>query len=48
MRAVGAVIRHRNFDTASYNHDVALLKLRRPVTFSKTVRPVCLPQAGIR
>ncbi|XP_058791264.1 transmembrane protease serine 9-like [Phymastichus coffea] len=46
MRAVGAVVRHRNFDTESYNHDVALLKLRRPVVFSKTIRPVCLPQAG--
>ncbi|XP_032455885.1 serine protease 38 isoform X1 [Nasonia vitripennis] len=46
MRYVGAVIPHRNFDTESYNHDVALLKLRRPVSFSKTIRPVCLPQPG--
>ncbi|XP_011497935.1 PREDICTED: trypsin-1-like [Ceratosolen solmsi marchali] len=46
MRAVAAVIRHRNFDTESYNHDVALLKLRRPVIFSKTIRPVCLPRPG--
>ncbi|XP_046832412.1 uncharacterized protein LOC124430208 [Vespa crabro] len=45
MRAVSSVIRHRNFDINSYNHDVALLKLRKPVKFSKTVRPVCLPQA---
>ncbi|XP_043679848.1 transmembrane protease serine 9-like [Vespula pensylvanica] len=45
MRAVSSVIRHRNFDMNSYNHDVALLKLRKPVKFSKTVRPVCLPQA---
>lgn len=47
MRAVSSVIRHRNFDMNSYNHDVALLKLRKPVKFSKTVRPVCLPQPGI-
>ncbi|XP_012250657.2 trypsin-1-like [Athalia rosae] len=46
MRAVSAIIRHRNFDTNSYNHDVALLKLRRPVKFSKTIRPICLPQSG--
>ncbi|KAJ8682240.1 hypothetical protein QAD02_018032 [Eretmocerus hayati] len=46
MRAVGAVIRHKNFDTESYNHDVALLRLRKPVPFTKTVRPVCLPTRG--
>ena len=46
MRAVGAVIRHRNFDMDSYNHDIALLRLRKPVTFSKTIKPVCLPQPG--
>ncbi|KAK7604020.1 hypothetical protein V9T40_004293 [Parthenolecanium corni] len=43
MRAVSSVIRHRHFDVNSYNHDIALLKLRKPVNFSKTVRPVCLP-----
>ncbi|XP_014467224.1 PREDICTED: serine protease hepsin-like [Dinoponera quadriceps] len=44
MRAVSAVIRHRNFDISSFNHDVALLRLRKSVKFSKKVRPVCLPQ----
>lgn len=43
MRAVTTIIRHRNFDINSYNHDIALLRLRKPVTFSKHVRPVCLP-----
>jgi hypothetical protein len=46
MRAVSAIIRHRNFDVNTYNHDIALLKLRKPVTFTKRVRPVCLPQSG--
>jgi hypothetical protein len=46
MRAVSAVIRHRNFDVNTYNHDIALLKLRKPVTFTKRVRPVCFPQSG--
>uniref|UniRef100_T1IDF5 Peptidase S1 domain-containing protein n=1 Tax=Rhodnius prolixus TaxID=13249 RepID=T1IDF5_RHOPR len=45
MRAVSSVIRHRNFDLESYNHDIALLKLRKPVQFSKNISPVCLPQA---
>ncbi|XP_044727947.1 transmembrane protease serine 9-like [Chrysoperla carnea] len=43
MRAVSAVIRHRNFDTNTYNHDIALLKLRKPITFTKNIRPICLP-----
>ncbi|XP_034230114.1 trypsin-1 [Thrips palmi] len=47
MRAVSLVIRHRNFDVNSYNHDIALLKLRKPVEFTKRIRPVCLPQPGL-
>lgn len=46
MRAVGAIIRHRNFDMNSYNHDVALIRLRKPVKFTKSVRPICLPKEG--
>lgn len=44
MRAVSAIIRHRNFDSNTYNHDIALLRLRKPVTFTKNIMPVCLPQ----
>ncbi|KAI4457441.1 tryptase-related [Holotrichia oblita] len=44
MRAVSAVIRHRNFDANSYNHDIALLKLRKSVVFTKNIRPICLPE----
>lgn len=43
MRAVSAIIRHRNFDSNTYNHDIALMKLRKRVTFSKTIAPVCVP-----
>lgn len=46
MRAVSSIVRHRHFDVNSYNHDIALLKLRKPVNFSKTIRPVCLPTEG--
>lgn len=45
MRAVSAVIRHRNFDPDSYNHDIAILKLRKPVQFTKQIRPICLPKS---
>lgn len=43
MRAVSAIIKHRNFDANTYNHDIALLKLRKPVTYTKNIKPVCLP-----
>lgn len=43
MRAVSAVIKHRYFDANTYNHDIALLKLRKPITYSKNIMPVCLP-----
>ncbi|KAL3278869.1 hypothetical protein HHI36_016389 [Cryptolaemus montrouzieri] len=45
MRAVAEIIRHRNFDTDSYNHDIALLKLRKPVDFGKNIKAICLPTA---
>lgn len=47
MRAVSAIIRHRGFDTSSYNHDIALLKLRKPIEYSKTIRPICLPSENV-
>ncbi|XP_047504461.1 trypsin-1-like isoform X2 [Pieris napi] len=47
MRAVTSIIRHRSFDADSYNNDIALLKLRKPVTFSKIIKPVCLPPASV-
>lgn len=43
MRAVSAVIKHRYFDANTYNHDIALLKLRKPIEYSKNIMPVCLP-----
>ncbi|KAK7865541.1 hypothetical protein R5R35_010085 [Gryllus longicercus] len=46
MRHVAAIVRHRSFDINNYNHDIALLRLRKPVTFTKRVRPVCLPLQG--
>lgn len=43
MRAVTSIVIHRNFDLNTYNHDIALLKLRRPIKYTKNIRPICLP-----
>lgn len=44
MRAVVSVVKHKGFDTSSYNNDIALLKLRKPIAFSRSIRPICLPK----
>lgn len=34
---------HRSFDPATYENDVAILKMLRPTLFNDHVWPVCLP-----
>ncbi|KAJ8348575.1 hypothetical protein SKAU_G00271640 [Synaphobranchus kaupii] len=43
---VDRIITH-NFDSLTNNNDIALMKLRQPLTMSDGVRPVCLPNAGL-
>ncbi|XKL64493.1 hypothetical protein PGB90_004579 [Kerria lacca] len=42
-RKVKQVVRHRGFDSHTLYNDIAILTLDSPVTFSKNVRPICLP-----
>lgn len=44
---VTKIINHEKFDPRTNDNDIALLKLRRPLTFSRSVRPVCLPNVGL-
>ncbi|XP_075147111.1 trypsin-1 isoform X2 [Haematobia irritans] len=44
QRAVTSIVKHRHFDPETYNYDIALLRLRKPITFSKIIKPVCLPR----
>ena len=37
---------HENYNTKTYENDIAILKLERPVTFSRSVYPICLPPRG--
>ncbi|XP_047234280.1 transmembrane protease serine 2 [Girardinichthys multiradiatus] len=45
--SVQRIINHEDFDSVTNAYDIALLKLKLPVTFTERVRPVCLPNSGI-
>lgn len=45
---VEAVRRHEQFEPRTYKNDIAVLKLSRPVTFTKYISPVCLPYDSLR
>ena len=38
---------HPHYDPTTYDNDIALLHLNRPVRINSHVMPVCLPEAGI-
>ncbi|KAL1117168.1 hypothetical protein AAG570_004495 [Ranatra chinensis] len=38
------VISHPRYDALSKFHDIALIRLSRPVTFSRDIQPICLPK----
>ncbi|XP_017666521.1 PREDICTED: transmembrane protease serine 2 isoform X1 [Lepidothrix coronata] len=44
---VHLIISHPDYDTDSKDNDVALMKLESPLSFTETVRPVCLPNPGM-
>uniref|UniRef100_UPI0037E8FFC4 transmembrane protease serine 2 n=1 Tax=Semicossyphus pulcher TaxID=241346 RepID=UPI0037E8FFC4 len=46
-KTVSKIISHENFDKRTNDNDVALLKLSSPLTFTSTVKPVCLPNVGV-
>uniref|UniRef100_A0A672K6N5 Suppressor of tumorigenicity 14 protein homolog n=1 Tax=Sinocyclocheilus grahami TaxID=75366 RepID=A0A672K6N5_SINGR len=39
------IIPHKNYNSHTYDNDIALMELDSPVTFSATIRPICLPTA---
>uniref|UniRef100_A0A3Q2G3F2 Transmembrane serine protease 5 n=1 Tax=Cyprinodon variegatus TaxID=28743 RepID=A0A3Q2G3F2_CYPVA len=40
---VEKIIYNKNYNHRSHDSDIALIKLRRPLNFSDTIRPICLP-----
>ncbi|XP_008330469.1 transmembrane protease serine 2 [Cynoglossus semilaevis] len=46
-KSVEKIINHEKYNTDTNDNDIALLKLSTPLTFSVTVKPVCLPNSGV-
>ncbi|KAM9788455.1 transmembrane protease serine 2-like [Neosynchiropus ocellatus] len=45
-KSVKLIFTHEKYNSDSHDNDIALLKLRSPLTFTSNVRPVCLPNFG--
>ncbi|VVD01337.1 unnamed protein product [Leptidea sinapis] len=45
-RKIKRVVRHRGFDMSTLYNDVSILTLDQPVSFTKNIRPICLPSGG--
>jgi hypothetical protein len=46
IRRVTSIMAHENFDILSFNNDLALIELDKPIVFGATVQPACLPDGG--
>jgi len=44
---VDSITLHENYNHQAINNDVAILKLKTPLTFNDKVRPACLPAANL-
>ncbi|XP_009878884.1 PREDICTED: transmembrane protease serine 9 [Charadrius vociferus] len=43
---IARIIPHPSYNADTADYDVAVLELKRPVTFTKYIQPVCLPDTG--
>lgn len=46
-RRVSIIHTHEHFDIFTYDNDIAILKLDRPVQFGPKVQPGCLPSINV-
>ena len=40
---VSKIVRHEDYKLGSYDADITLVKLEKPVKYSTFIKPVCLP-----
>ncbi|XP_058466491.1 trypsin 3A1-like [Malaya genurostris] len=48
LRRVKRIIDHENFDIFTFNNDIALLELDKPLRYGPTIQPACLPDGSER
>lgn len=41
---VEAIITHHRYQSGTYQNDIALIKLAKPIKFSRFILPACLPE----
>lgn len=46
VRTVSEIVRHRHYNERNMNCDIALMRLNRPVIFTRNIRPICQPPRG--
>lgn len=44
IRLVKEVHQHENYDSATYDNDIAILELDRAIEFGPEIQPICLPE----
>ena len=44
VRRLSKVITHDRFDRSTYEYDIALLKMEKPIIYQHNAIPICLPQ----
>lgn len=45
-RSIKRIISHPSFNDYTYDYDIAVLELDSPVSFTKEIQPICLPDAS--
>lgn len=46
IRRIKSVEEHEYYDGVSFNNDIALIELDKPIKFGPKVQPACLPDGG--
>ncbi|KAH0629212.1 hypothetical protein JD844_011109 [Phrynosoma platyrhinos] len=44
---INAIRIHSDFNKVTYDHDLALFQLSRPITYNNYIQPVCLPHSSL-
>ncbi|XP_066155510.1 chymotrypsin-like protease CTRL-1 [Euwallacea fornicatus] len=44
--AVAEITNHEQFEISTYEHDIAIVRLKQPTSFNSYIWPICLPPSG--